>query len=164
MNDTLSHVTLSSGHVRLSPRAEVGGDVVATLKPIIARALQGSQVPIPGYPGYTMRLDASGDCCVVTVFAQLRDTATPDPEPVVTFGVASHPSCSDRLWRLLHSNFHLFRTDPRKPPAAPWCAAMLHPAALALRHESPEWIADFERCLAWAWIEQRGEETSDEPL
>lgn len=39
-------------------------------------------------------------------------------------------------------------------PDAPWCAVVLHPSLSAYRGDV-EWMGDFERCIAWAWITRR---------
>ena len=37
-------------------------------------------------------------------------------------------------------------------PEPPWCAVEIHPA-LALYPAAAEWLGDFERCVAWAWVD-----------
>ena len=46
-------------------------------------------------------------------------------------------------------------TDPaslRRPPA-PWLIVALLPALTAWDRTRWDWLGDFERCLAWAWLE-----------
>lgn len=38
-------------------------------------------------------------------------------------------------------------------PGEPWCAVRLEPG-IALYPETAHWLGDFERCLAWAWLER----------
>ena len=52
---------------------------------------------------------------------------------------------------------HLARTSRGDVPAevtvllAPWLAVITHPT-LAAHLGATEWLGDFERCVAWAWI------------
>lgn len=150
------HVTLQTGHTRKSPRSEVADEVVEMLRPLLERALRGERVPIPGQPGYTMTGGAQGRCCMVTVSGQVRDTARPEPVPVVSIGVAAHSRCGAYLWRLLHERADLrYATDPGRVPPEPWVADRIDVGA-ALLPEAMHWTGDLSRCLAWTWIELRG--------
>lgn len=145
----LHHVTLTSGHVRHSPRSEVRDDVLTLLAPLLDRALSGEPVPVPGVTGgYTITGGAEGRCCTLTVWA-------PGRVPVVTIGVATHSRCGAGLWRLLHDHavgMPVATTRDQVPPE-PWYAARLEVGALQHR-DAAAWCGDFERCLAWCWIER----------
>ena len=57
-------------------------------------------------------------------------------------------------WAYLHDlagPAELTLTDPTRPPRAPWCGVLCHPA-LFLRPDAAEWLGDFERCVAWTVI------------
>jgi hypothetical protein len=41
-----------------------------------------------------------------------------------------------------------------KQPDAPWCAVAIHPSIM-MHFDVMGWIADFERCCAWAWITRK---------
>jgi hypothetical protein len=45
-------------------------------------------------------------------------------------------------------------TDRDEVPPEPWCAARIEVGSLAFPDEML-WLGDFERCLAWAWLELR---------
>lgn len=145
------HVTLQSGHVRRSPRAEVPDSVVVALAPLVERALRGEHVPVPGFPAYTMRGGVEGRCIVITIYA------AEDGAPVVTVGIATHSRCGAALWRRLHESspgtLQPRATSPNNVPPEPWCAARLE-AGAGLHADALDWAGDLERCLAWAWIER----------
>lgn len=79
----------------------------------------------------------------------------------MTFGVAEDDEAADALWPELESLYlriaefpGLRSADfaaPRRPDRAPWCAAI----TILAGPDEACWIADFERCVAWAQIESR---------
>lgn len=145
----IHHVTLTTGHVRRSPRHEVGDDVVAMLGRWIESALAGEEVPMRGY-GTVITAQRRGKCLIVDVMDD-----TPARTLLATIGVAAHSKCGSALWRDLHAEARaLLVTDPEHPPAEPWVAARLHSGLLLGGHEALGWLGDFERCIAWAWIEK----------
>ena len=69
--------------------------------------------------------------------------------PIVTLGVA--PTANARLWQMLAGA----AKKKAQEPAAPWLAVIPYPGL----NQGPYiagWLADLERCLAWAWIDQHG--------
>ncbi|WP_458789296.1 hypothetical protein [Adonisia turfae] len=151
---SVAHVTLTTGHLRQSPRREVADSIVAELRPLIDAIVAGKTVPIPGLEGYSISgrssgEDGAGRCLSVIVWAE-----RPEVEPICTIGIAAHSRCGARLWRSLHEVATLpAATDPGRQPAAPWVAAALQ-AGLDRHLEAASWLGDFERCLAWTWIER----------
>lgn len=146
------HLTLNSGHVRESPRSEVDDAVVATLTPFTAPGQR--LLPIPG--DYVVRTDqAEGGGLLATVFA-------PGARPCITVGVAANDSEADVVWPHLEQ-LYLRVTDlpglraadfepPRRPVSTPWVVAVVIAAGPAEAY----WMGDFERCLAWAYLESTG--------
>lgn len=73
--------------------------------------------------------------------------------PIITMAVAIDPRCGRELWAELHKEpSSSLATSPAEPPKTPWLAARLDVGG-ALHRETMDWLGDFERCLAWAWIE-----------
>ena len=144
----LHHVTLTTGHVRRSPRSEVGAGVVERLTPYMLDAIREREIPValPAPPGYSMTAWAPGGRCLVVT---LWHAAT---QLILTTGVAAHSRCGARLWPMLHQPQYELATDAATVPAEPWCADRIEPAAL-LHREALEWTGDWSRCIAWAWIE-----------
>lgn len=152
----LPHITLDTGHVRQSPRSEVGDETLATLRASLAMALEQprSRIPVPMQPGYSYGVTAEHGCLLVTIYGTVQAT----PAPVVTFGVAAPGSDAGGLWRILHDDRGglegvAYRTDIRRPPRPPWVAARMEFAAGLV--PPTLWLADFERCIAWAWLEMQ---------
>lgn len=140
--DWLHHITTSTGHTRRSPRSEVSDDVVRMLREMLDRAIRGERVDLP-IEGTCMSAAAEGDALLVTAW---RGRA-----PLVTVGVARSDTDALRLWGLLRRDGD---AAPDRPPPAPWCAAVLEPGLL-LHPGDAAWLGDYERCLAWAWVEHR---------
>lgn len=154
---SLAHVTLQSGHVRASPRSEVEDEVVRELAPLLHRVVGGCEEPVPRVGGgYTLTGAAAGDAAIVTVWGPRVDDI---PVPVLTLGIASGEAQADRLWALLHQPYEAQLGDPvtpaDTPPPLPWCAARLELGAM-VHVDALEWAGDFERCLAWTWVERSG--------
>lgn len=152
----INHVTLGTAHVMRSERGDVGDDVLAVVAPWLAAAANsGRQHPLPGRADYAGAVFFQDGGLVVTVYARKPDIG---PRlPLVTFGVAQRSRHGEALWALLVANFGAHARAQR--PREPWCAAALHPT-LQLDIEATEWLADFERCVAWAWITRTPDLTS----
>lgn len=156
----IAHVTLSTGHIRRSPRSEVGDDALAVLVPwlVSARAAGSIPTPLPGeaFAGFTAKILVEHGALVCTVYGPaskfLGLAGMPEAQdgvPLVTFGVAQRSRHSKALWAAL-----IAVSDVRPKcdmPEAPWCGVVLHPTLPAFPDAS-EWMGDFERCVAWAWI------------
>jgi hypothetical protein len=149
----IAHVTLTTGHSRRSPRSEVSDaaiDVCARLIAGFAAGQVSEPQPIPGAPGYSVSGRTGGRCMIATVWAD-----GPPSELVVSIGVAEHERCGATIWRALHEVSHLpTMTSPDEQPRAPWCGVLIEPAIVA-HQDAARWLGDFERCLAWAWLERR---------
>ena len=143
----MHHYTLNTGHTRTSPRDEVGGDIIERLRPMLAEGTHA----IP-----------STDCTVdiTPVGTALVATVRRAEKPLVTFAVAAAAEDAAMLWQNIESLYWEitdmpgFRAagfqSPRVPASTPWCAVV----TLFLRH-GDDWLGDFERCLAWAWIDHK---------
>lgn len=148
------HVTLTTGDRRRSPRSEVADQVIEGLQPMIEAIEQAGaetpMIPLPGVPGYSVSGRADSRCLVATVYAD-----GPPSELLASIGIALHSRCGASLWRNLHQWGQLgVVTDPEAPPPEPWVAAALDEGA-PNHVEAMEVLGDFERCLAWAFLERR---------
>ena len=144
----IHHITLTTGHVTRSQRGDVTDDTLAAVAPWLQSAINsGRQHALPGLRDYAAAVFALDGGLVVTVYAHQPDIG--QRLPLVTFGVAQRSRHGEALWALLVANFkaHVLAKRPREP----WCAVALHPT-LAGDFGTTQWLADFERCVAWAWI------------
>lgn len=113
----------------------------------LAEALALGEVSLPDdFGGCSLKATATGPWLLATVLH--GDT------PLVTIGVARHASGAARLWQMLHEG-HKTRTDPADAPSEPWCAVRIE-AGLLQCLDATAWLADYERTLAWAWLDMGG--------
>ena len=141
----ITHLTLTTGHVRRSYRHEVSDDVIAPVYGLIADALaSGKRVPIPNFDGYEISAQSGARRAVlISVYN--------GPHLLASFGVAKKQAKS--LWAsLVESHCTVSDIDPGKEPQEPWVASILW-GALDDDLDAAMWIGDFERVAAWAWWE-----------
>ena len=144
----LNHITLSTGHTRRSPRAEVAQDTIKALSPWLKACMDYvDPYPLPGLLGardsFVMSASVEGGGLVCHVGHQVDG-------PLVTFGIAARSRQSGELWAWLCAQYG--SREALVAPATPWCAVALRPAYL-VQHGVSAWIGDFERCVAWTWLE-----------
>jgi hypothetical protein len=131
------HLTLTTGHVRTSPRSEVADDVIAALAPLLRTGTHN----LPQPPGYRLRVTIEDSTLIATLLGD-------QDSPLVTVLVAPDPAAIGAV-RALHSRAELFtELEP------PMCVDEIHDA-IALDPDAALWTGDLTRCIAWAWIELR---------
>ncbi|CAL8981524.1 hypothetical protein RHODGE_RHODGE_02851 [Rhodoplanes serenus] len=150
----VEHVTMTTGDVRRTLRSEVADRDVAVcsalLRRVLSRTVSASTVPIPRRPGYSLGGRAAGGCMAATVWAD-----GPPSVVIATIGIATRSLCGARLWRDLHRyGSGPVVTDPAWCPPEPWLAVALERGIVA-HVDATDWLGDFERCLAWAFLELR---------
>lgn len=111
---------------------------------------------MPGPPGYRLEVPKGEHGWLGTVY---RGNV-----PLVMFGLADSPESAAEIWTQLES-LYLSLTDSGpfaavnfaapKQPSLPWCAA-----ATILPDPAMHWLGDFERCIAWAWLEKTAAATT----
>ena len=142
----------ADGHAAAMPRMTSDEPVIAAVAGHLNRAVTAGRDPIPPLPGHAALMTAEGPDLLVTVYLDHAD----GPVPLVSFGIATLPSANAaRLWGIVGG--------AGEPPPTPWCAAKPEigvqeigareigahdPGAVLPR------IADYQRCLAWAWIDR----------
>lgn len=153
---SLHHLTLNTGHVHTSPRSAASAESIAYCEGLIDRMIalggvDGGGGDIEGFGGYRAHgfVPVPG-FLVVIVEAQ-------DGVRLVQFAAPASQSVAGRAWpewmAHLASEARCGFVPPRSPPPYPWTAVMLE-AGLALHPDAALWLGDFERCVAWAWIER----------
>lgn len=154
----LNHITLSTGHTRRSPRAEVSGETLARVAPWLAALIESGQpapLPVSNLAGYTGHATVMDGALIVTISgpALTDGPMAGKPPPLITMGVAKRSRHGATLWPLL--------TGPVMPaakpgivrPSEPWAAVAIWPT-IALYLDAAQWLGDLERCIAWAWMER----------
>lgn len=143
MTRYIEHVTLTTGHQRRSWRHEISPEAMHVVSALLDAVLAEGETAIPA-TGCTLTATADGRCMIATVWHERA--------PLVTFGVAAKSRCGVRLWTLLRHHAVVPLAEVERP-GEPWCAVRLEPG-LALYPETAHWLGDFERRLAWAWLER----------
>lgn len=142
----LNHITLTTGHLARTSRADVTDETIAALTLWLDQALDSEPpVPLPGPLGSRDGFSAAP----YTVNGALVCTVYGQDAPLVTFGVAQRSRHATELWALLVAQFGAVQN--LKMPSTPWCAVAIHPA-FAGQLNASAWVGDFERCVAWTWL------------
>ena len=152
----ITHITLSTGHSRHSPRSEVSDDALSALAPWLDHAVISGQrepLPVPELSHFSAHVTNDQGLLLCTMYGpsgphRASKPYAGDTIPIVTIGVAQSIRRGQELWALMRTQFGA--ADIQKPPE-PWCAAAILPGITAYPGMA-EWLGDFERCLAWAWI------------
>lgn len=144
----LNHITLSTGHTRRSDRSDVTDETIKALGPWLNAVIaHQDDYPMPGplgvRDGFVMSASALHGGLVCHV-GQL------DSGPLVSFGVATRSRQSGELWAWMCAQYG--SRAALTSPGTPWCAVALRPAFSA-QHGASAWLGDFERCVAWTWLE-----------
>lgn len=137
------HLTLTTGHMRESPRSEVSDATIAALTPLLATG----QHALPGVVGYGLRVTIERGALVATVLHAARVHDHRYAIPMATVGAAADSEALEALRQL-------YGDAMAQVTSAPACVVELHDT-LALYPHAAEWLGDLERCLAWAWVEHR---------
>jgi hypothetical protein len=140
MADYINHVTLDTGHVRQSPRSEVGDHALAVVAAHLERAVATGEDRVPGLQ-YLLKPAPQHTLLLATL-------TTAAGAPLLTLGVAPRDRVAGRLWQMLTEG----RGYAAHQPAAPWIAARIDDPERGLPIMS--WMADYERLIAWAWLER----------
>jgi len=131
----LAHYTITTGHLRMSPRSEVPDDVIDVLRPLLVTGEHVMPHP-PG--GYRLRVTVDGTALAATVL-------TASGVPLATTTVAPD---AESLTHALRAT----GAKPAKPISAPAALVDVYPT-LSTDHSASRWVGDFERCIAWSWNE-----------
>lgn len=154
----LAQLTLTTGHLRRSYRHEVGDEALALLAPWLANALStGAREPlqVASLAHFAASATVEDGALICTVWgppSSQQSAAAVHPAaaiPLVTFGVAQRSRHAAALWPLLVALDGA--ADGLQRPPSPWCAVSLQ-LGLLLHPTASEWLGEFERCVAWAWI------------
>lgn len=148
----IEHLTLTTGHTRRSYRSEVGDDVVAYCRNLLDGAIAAEP------DGKTVPITSIGcDLGVIATSRSILCTILHSKVPLVSVGIATSSRSGASLWRVLTQVgepilHHSIVVD--RCPAEPWCVVRLEPGVVTADRELASALGDFERCLAWAFIER----------
>jgi len=135
---SILHITLQTGQSRRSYREDVEDSTIALLRPLLQA---DGDYDLPLIENRCLKITRSGRLLLATVHAETR---------ICTIGVANQTVGAEKLWQILHEEVKVATNRDRVPPS-PWCAVRLE-TGIGDHPEDAQWLPDFERCLAWAWI------------
>jgi len=152
----LEHITLNTGHMRVSPREEVSQEVIDICRDLIVRSTSpNAHIPIPACEPYFVKSVVDGSNMCATVSKLVAGTQI----PVVAIGVALEAGYGVKLWEEMHSSANMpLITEADSAPKRPWVAARLEFEGIFLAFDAMHWLGDFERCLAFAFADYASQE------
>lgn len=153
----INHITLNTGHIARTNRTDVAPAVTALLAewlPATINSGKAHALPVAELSHFAAQVFVQDGALVVTVSAPVGPHQQGKPfagqtMPLVTFGVATRSRQGAPLWGMLVKSFGL--ATGLKQPDTPYCAVAVHPS-IAVYKGPVDWVGDFERCMAWAWI------------
>lgn len=153
----INHITLNTGHLARSQRADVAPEVTALLAPWLQGIINTGKtapLPVPALSQYSALALMEGGGLVVTLYgpAGPHESGKPhggDLMPLVTMGIAQRSRQAAPLWQALCKAYP--GADRLTMPVVPWAAVITYPT-MAAHRSSVEWLGDLERCIAWAWL------------
>jgi len=141
-------VTANTGHVRASPRVEVADEVLVSLRRLVAvAATTGAPIGVrhPGDTWTWTAAEAPGALAVAVI--------DPDGRPVARFAVGADGGDHARAaWDVVAADAAPDPASLTRPPA-PWLIVALLPDLTRWDPARWRWLGDFERCVAWAWLD-----------
>lgn len=158
----INHITLNTGHIARTNRADVAPKVTALLANWLSAIINSGKahpLPSPDLSHFNAQALVQDGALVVTVSAPAGPHQHGKPfagrtMPLVTFGVATRSRQGAPLWKMMVQAFDC--KLGLLQPGTPYCAVAIHPS-LAMYSGPVEWLGDFERCVAWAWITRNPE-------
>ena len=153
----INHITLSTGHIARTSRADVAPEVTKLLAEWLPGTINTGKphpLPVAELSHFSAQVFVQDGALVVTVSAPVGPHTQGKPHtgkamPLVTFGAAQRSRQGAPLWDMLVKAFG--SKSGLKQPDTPYCAVAVHPG-IAIYAGPVEWLGDFERCVAWAWI------------
>lgn len=134
----LHHVTLTTGHVLVTPRSDMRDGIAEMIRPV----LEAGSGDLGGIPVRVLRREA--DMAALSIGLPMAVLMT------VCWG---DPAASQALWSDIGAKR---RGAPSgdQAPAVPWLAVSLDLLVLAmLPQDTQSMLGDLERCIAWTLID-----------
>jgi len=158
----LSHLTLNTGYIARTGRAEVADEVVTLLLPV----LDAGGGAVPGMPGWFLDvmfpMAPSGARLDGAAVFQVADEPGTSKWPVVVAVSAWHKDVAASAWEQAMARYRaqqrrlthvlLWQEPPAASPPLPWLAVWLTPFFGLADAKTLEAFGDLERCVAWALI------------
>lgn len=149
---TITHITLVTGHSAITARSDVSDEVLMRLQPIID-AESGVIVEAGVYidlirPLDTMTHKPLNGAAAWTIMHGLEPSSPPIAQCFVCWKSEFAAECWQRAEAMQGASPHA-----RMPKITPWLAVVILPSIALASRETVAMLGDLERCLAWAIIE-----------
>lgn len=165
MNKYLQHVTLNTGHNLPFNGADCDPAVIEIASSLLDFALeQGTRVSLPDgeLSHLSFECKSQGRKLSIVAYGPMAPHVKGKPfdgdnvVPIAICAVSPKSKDSD-VWATLTESYETIYKKPcsTQRPQAPWLGVVLTPM-LSLFEESVDMLADFERCIAWAWMQKLG--------
>jgi hypothetical protein len=160
----INHLTLSTGNITRIERGDVDGETLGRVAPWLAALVasgESAALPVSDLDSYTALASVADGALIITISGPAMDSGPMrgKPPPLVTMGVAKRSRQGAALWPLLQAPHMPAVKRGAERPAEPWCGVAIWPTIM-LHPKSMAWLADLERCIAWAWC-TRAEDDSE---
>lgn len=144
----MEHISLHTGHKRLTHPHEVHPEVVERLVGLIRQAENQRSLPMPTQEStHTIAIERDE----VSLRAVIH--SVDGGVPVATITTCIKPAGGLGLWRDMHTTQFPTSTRASNAPQRAWVASRFEAGILL---EGPSFmfmLGDFERCLAWSFVE-----------
>lgn len=157
----IQDVTMNTGHNKPYNRFECRPETIKVCQSLLKRALSEQapvSIPVDEWSHLQFACFPDGRKLVITVYGPAGPHIPGKPYsghvmPLLTSGIAQH-SKDAPLWEALEGVYQKTYSAPPKAsrPQAPWMGTVVYPTAEVYKN-SLALLADFTRCMAWAWIE-----------
>lgn len=158
MTDTLIHLTITTGDIARTARADVDDAVIALLTPLVATEGGAIPGPLPWHLDRWWPLSDAGERIDGTAVYQIAPGRADTPAgeaPYVLAVCCWREAASPAAWSQAQAFAAQF--PPARslgpPLPAPWLAVAMLPMALSLDAGELAALGDLERCLFWAIAE-----------
>lgn len=156
----INHVTLSTGHIAKTERSDVLPEITQLLAEWLSETTNTGALhalPVPSLSHFGAQVLVQNGALLVTVSAPTGPHQQGKPHkgqtiPLITMGVAQDAQQANELWLSMKKAFGA--AQGLEMPETPWLVVAVHPG-IAIYRGPVEWLGDFERCIAWAWITRR---------
>lgn len=138
----LYHLTVHTGHLRMSPRGEVDDSSIQAMSEWIRNGTETNSL----FPGYTFTYEPAG--------ANLVSHLLHNGQRVLSFVVGVDDQ-AQQLVKTVAAELAPYWHEETLP--LPFCAVFLDADIDRSRTEDKLWFGDYERVIAWTWIEKRAE-------
>ncbi|MGV7078513.1 hypothetical protein ACWA5Z_06865 [Testudinibacter sp. P80/BLE/0925] len=146
--DYIDHITVNTGHRRKSPRSEVAKEILPMLKTWIKDMLGGIARGINDQ--YLCKIGRHN--AKMCEFLICRTDEMMAEQEIAKAVLCTHSREKAKAWRMAGGH--------GTPPEVPFLAVKLNNKAHVTAEET-NWLGDFERCIAWAYIDYHADKNDE---